>query len=105
MLVYVYKAALYCEACGEGIRYELTAKGKAPTDPDNESSYDSDDFPKGPCDEGESDSPGHCDDCGMFLETTLTADGIAYVQQAIAEDRAGSVALTTWKPFYSHLWS
>jgi hypothetical protein len=36
MLVYVYRAALYCEDCGASIRAELAADGKAPTDPDNE---------------------------------------------------------------------
>ncbi len=32
-ILYSYQAALYCEACGERIRAELTAQGKAPPDP------------------------------------------------------------------------
>jgi hypothetical protein len=111
MNVYIYKAALYCEACGSEIRAELTAKGKAPEDPDDEYSYDSDDFPKGPTDEGESDTPSHCDSCGRFLESTLTSDGEAYVIEAVQRARREpriaslkeSVALTEWAPFYDHL--
>ncbi len=122
MRVYMYQAALYCEACGEKIRAELIAKGEAPADPSDETSYDSDDYPKGPLDEGESDPPSHCDDCGEFLETTLTSDGESYVIEAVQRARKGfaqesagmttdeaddlrshSVALTEWEPFYDYL--
>ena len=122
MLVYMYQASLYCTDCGEKIREELTAAGKAPEDPSDEYSYDSDDFPKGPEEEGESDSPTHCDGCGDFLETRLTSEGEAYVIEAVqdararfavesagmtpdeAEDmRSHYVSLTEWEPFYDHL--
>ena len=75
MKCYMYNAALYCEPCGEQIREDLTKQGKAPSDPEDEYSYDSDDFPKGPESSGESDSPSHCDGCAMFLENSLTPDG------------------------------
>lgn len=119
MLIYTYKAALWCEPCGEKIRADLTAKGDAPEDPADVNSYDSDDFPKGPEKEGESDYPSHCDGCGLFLESALTGEGEDYVINAVheAEDNiddmtpntpetpatdqcAYSVALTVWKPFY-----
>jgi hypothetical protein len=92
MLVYVYAAALYCEECGEKIREDLTAKGEAPEDSEDETSYDSDDFPKGPTDEGESDSPSHCDGCACFLESTLTSEGEAYVIEAVKSARAKGAA-------------
>lgn len=104
MLVYVYRAALYCEACGEKIRAELSAKGEAPPDPEDEYTYDSDDFPKGPTEEGESDSPSHCDACDLFLESDLTSEGRDYVREcvtmSVAEGRRDSIALTEWAPFY-----
>jgi hypothetical protein len=101
----MYAAALYCKACGEAIRERLTSEGKAPPDADDESSYDSDDFPKGPFYEGggESDSPEHCDACHEFLENPLTHDGEAYVLDAIERalvEGKDCVALTEWMPHY-----
>lgn len=75
MLVYIYQATLWCEDCGNAIREKLTSEGKAPEDPEDEGSYDSDDFPKGPTEEGETDSPSHCDGCHVFLESDLTDVG------------------------------
>lgn len=48
MYVYMYQAALHCEACGIAICERLDAEGKAPTNPSDEWSYDSSDYPKGP---------------------------------------------------------
>ena len=91
MLVYIYQASVYCEGCGEAHR-----KG--------EDTGDSNDYPQGPMPEGESDSPSHCYDCGEFLETDLTSDGMAYVRECVAEDmkhkRFESVACTVWAPYY-----
>ena len=113
---YVYKADLLCEDCGEKIRAELTKAGKAPANPNNEHSYDSDDFPKGPYPDGggEDDTPQHCGmdlDCvnadeygSMFLENPLTEDGYAYVKAACKEAHVNedgvSVALDIWADFY-----
>lgn len=83
MQVYIYQAALYCEECGEQICEELDAEGKRPADVENEASYDSDEYPKGPMDEGESDSPSFCDDCGCFLETSLTEYGVKSVRNSV----------------------
>ncbi len=77
---YIFQSALYCEDCGEDIRNGLTEAGEAPADIDDESSYDSDKFPKGPYNPGEADSPQHCDCCRVFLENPLTAEGYDYVR-------------------------
>lgn len=110
MDAYIYQAALYCDACGEWIRKELARSGRAP-DPNNEYTYDSDDYPKGPFDNGggEADCPQHCDACGTFLENPLTQEGYEHVRDAIEEDlellvkdkhAEPSVALLEWAPFY-----
>ena len=99
-LAYIYQADLWCESCGESIRDDIIAAGHAPEDPDDETSYDSNEYPKGPCDDGggEADSPQHCAahrKCinalqlhgmlfGCALENPLTADGVAYVREAVA---------------------
>ncbi len=123
---YVYRAALICEDCGRCIRADLLLTGKGPKDPEDESTFDSMDFPKGPYPDGggESDSPQHCDmmdGCvnaewcpahgeagghkqGVFLENPLTRDGIAYVEECCLEslkDGRGCVALEVWAPFYN----
>lgn len=115
MDVYLYSAALYCADCGEKIRADLTAKGKAPEGPDDEHTYDSDAFPKGPYADGggEADTPQHCDGCGVFLENPLTSDGEVYVCEAVvealsqilegkppADSVAWSAAWSEWRPFY-----
>jgi hypothetical protein len=52
-------------------------------DTSDESSYDSDEWPKGPYGNGggESDCPQHCGDCHEFLENPLTPDGYQYVRE------------------------
>jgi len=104
MLVYVYAAALLCESCGEETREKLTAERKAPADPDDESSYDSDDFPKGPTEEGESDSPSHCDHCHEFLESNLTDEGADYVLSTAGSvlrgEQSEGAALAQWIAHY-----
>lgn len=124
MNAYTYQAALYCEDCAKGIMRALSKDcptcggfhadfpavdcrafyppGKGPQlVPDNESLWDSDDFPKGPYANGggEADSPQHCDSCGVFLENPLTSDGVKYVEAHIATNWGdGDVML--WKEFY-----
>ncbi len=103
---YIYQAALYCEACGEAIRarLDLGLDGAPPLDPDDETSYDSDDYPKGPHAVDEADCPQHCDACHVFLENDLTDEGAAYVAMQVLHawerwDLEG-VAITEWAPFY-----
>lgn len=101
---YIYQAALYCEECGEAIRERLDKAGEAPEDVDDETSYDSADYPKGPYEIGESDVPDHCEGCGAFLENDLTSEGMTYTREAIERDllagREDSVAVDVWMPFY-----
>ncbi len=96
MRAYVFQADLYCEACGDKMRAELPPP--AGYDPDNESSYDSGDWPKGPFPDGggEADSPCHCGGCGVFLENPLTDDGRAYVAQAWPRGTVSAM----WRRFY-----
>ena len=114
MNVYVYQAALLCEDCGKATREQLTEGQRRAgppwpgwwLDPNDEQSYDSDDYPKGPYDDGggESDTPDHCDQCRVFLENPLTAEGYCYVLDAMAEailhpDRSRDIVREWWK-FY-----
>jgi len=114
--VYIYQADLWCGRCGRQLRRDLEAKGQAPDHPDDETSYDSDEFPKGPHQPDASDTPDHCaagPDClaadvvvepsgerrvGHFLKNPLTGEGEAYVQRAVAE--GSPVAVQIWTPFY-----
>lgn len=86
MNAYIFQAALYCEECGEGIMVERLAgmlAGRLPIPPGfdlaDETTYDSDDFPKGPfpAGGGESDFPQCCDACGEPLDNPLPLDGYA----------------------------
>jgi hypothetical protein len=118
-MAYIYRADVWCDECGEAIRARLTAEGKAPADPDDEWSYDSDDFPKRAGDDDESDCPQHCaanEDCINAIELPsggkvgllfgeLTLDGVAYVQEAIEEAAADSCAwckevVALWQEHY-----
>lgn len=122
MKVFMYQAALLCEDCGEAQRKHLDAafaeNGIEPVDADDESSYDSDRYPKGPYADGggEADCPQHCDQCGVFLENPLTPDGDTYVRNAAREFETepgmswheiataaaddGEIALAEWIMFY-----
>lgn len=115
MNVYIYQAILYCEDCGKAIRQRIFQEGFAPADPEDERSYDSDEFPKGPYPDGggEADSPQHCGavpECrntielsdglkiGAWLENELTAVGVEYVREAIRE---GGEVSELWADYYS----
>ena len=113
---YIYQADLWCDSCGKAIRKRLRREGKAPDDPGDECSYDSDEFPKHASGSGEADCPQHCgagEECleaielpsgrkiGALLSTELTGDGIRYVEEAIAE--GGEVAELWAKEFAAYL--
>jgi len=96
-MAFIYCADVYCDDCGNAIRRRLTDGGKAPADPSDEWSYNSNDFPKGACDDDESDAPQHCavgEDCinAIWIDENtrvgllfgkLTSDGITYIEEAI----------------------
>lgn len=101
MNVYIYQAELLCDDCGPATRRHIIAKGERPHEPDMESTYDSDDYPKGPYPDGggESDLPQHCGDCGCFLENPLTDDGYERTIDAIVDVICGrpcAYAIPEW---------
>ena len=100
---YIYQADVYCEPCGEALKRRLDKQGYTPANSD-ESSYDSDKYPKGPYYEQEADGPEHCARCGEFLENPLTDDGYRYLNEMIfehEEDGKGqSEIIEEWKAFY-----
>ena len=104
--MYIYQAALYCNPCGRALQDRL----EGPQDPDDESTYDSDDFPKGPYGPSESDTPDHCDACQEFLENPLTDEGYRYVEEQLNDsgDRLSDTE-QLWANFYgfsvSYVWS
>lgn len=96
MNVYIFQAALYCEACGRDL-----CEGTAPSE-------NSDKYPQGPYPDGggEADCPQHCDACGVFLENPLTKDGEHYVLEQIAMSmlkRKPTDVVEEWRKFYDYL--
>lgn len=116
-MAYIYKADVWCDDCGKAICERLKQESKAPADPSNESSYDSDDYPKRAGDHEESDTPQHCAagaDCLNAIELPggtkvgllfgeLTRDGIGYVKDAIVEAAEGQgdrQVVELWQQYY-----
>lgn len=93
---YIYQADVYCEVCAERIKHDTACPGN----PDDESTFDSDAYPKGPFSDEESDTPEHCAGCGLFLRNPLTSDGVKYVRESAAESPDG-VAARLWVPYYA----
>ncbi len=105
MQAYVYQAALYCENCIKPIKTALHSVG-VESSQDDATTYDSDDYPQGPDDDGggEADSPQHCDGCRIFLENPLTDDGVQYVILQLfldVEMGRGSETVEQWRTFYA----
>lgn len=103
----IYAADTYCDSCAEKIREEIlkTASIEDVEMFSDERDYDSGEFPKYMSEDEESDCPQHCgsleecleaeelpsgDKIGKLLSHSLTAEGVKYVQEAIAE--GGEVA-------------
>jgi len=112
MDAYIYRAALWCPLCAREIKRKLKRLGEAPKNPNDEYSYDSGDYPKGPYPDGggESDSPEYCHGCQVFLENPLTGDGEDYVREAVLEDREARArgkkanpVVGEWKEFYDYI--
>lgn len=87
MDAYIYQADLVCPECAKKIMAQLDAEGGRPRDPDDEHTYDSDDYPKGPYADGggESDGPQNCGNCHVWLENPLTSHGVEQVLE-MADD-------------------
>lgn len=91
--MYIYQADVLCDDCADDIKSKLAR----PKDMDR---YDSDEYPKGPYNADESDSPQHCGHCQEFLENPLTTDGIEYVRESI-EQAPNNPACILWADYYS----
>ena len=125
--VYMFQGSLYCEDCGRDIQDNLRKKGKAPKDEDDEESFDSNDFPKGPFSGGggEADTIHHCDnngEClnaiklpcgskiGAWLGNDLTEEGDRWLTESIQEstfrdDAHGQQVTRLWRLKYDDLLS
>jgi hypothetical protein len=116
MNVFIYDCDLYCEQCGEAIRNVLDNEG-SDIDPDDEHSYDSGEYPKGPIPDGGgiADYPQHCASgggcenaihlsdgasAGAWLGNGLTPLGVEYVREAM---RGGGEVAELWEHCYSDL--
>lgn len=120
--MYTFQADSYCDSCGQAIRAELieaerrdpNMEGSVPRDPDDERSYDSDDFPKYG-NEDATDYPDHCAsraEClepidlgayglkpsdelkgaettliGALLNRGLTDEGVSYLREMLNDDQ------------------
>lgn len=95
----IFQADIYCDDCGTMIETELRDEGNAPLDTSDETSYDSDEYPKYASDDEENDSPVHCaagPDCvdaitlpsghkiGCLIGYSLTSHGLDYARHAVA---------------------
>ena len=107
-MAYIYQADVWCDDCGRAIIDDLTAQGKAPEDPEDESSFDSDEFPKYyDAENDEGDGPQNCADgkCageyGTFLRNTLTGDGYAYLKNMLDDhDETLPEHAQEWADYY-----
>ena len=77
MLGYTYAADVYCKPCGDKIRASLDASGRTPANVQDETTFDSGEYPKGPVDFAyeEADYPDVCATCGVAMENPLTEYG------------------------------
>lgn len=100
---YIYRADVWCDDCGRAICRRLKREGKSPANPDDEWTFDSDEYPKRAGDDEESDTPEHCaagEHCINaitlpsgekvgYLFGELTAVGVGYVKESVAEAEEG----------------
>lgn len=118
LATYLFDADGNCVAEYEGDPLELSGS-KVPFDPDDETSYDSDDYPKAyDAENEESDSPENCasGNCagghGKFLENILTRAGYRYLKSMLdkhgeplpthAQEWADYYGFTYFKQPYGH---
>lgn len=96
--VFIFCADLYCADCGKGLRERLDNQGKRPPNVKDETTYDSDHYPKGPYGDGggEADSPQHCASCSAPLGNPLTQAGEKYVRKALMQAQMRTEVLDGW---------
>jgi hypothetical protein len=99
MRVYLFQAELLCEPCGKAMCDTLSKESNS-----SELTFDSDDFPSGPHEVDEADTPQHCGSCGVFLENPLTRDGEDYVSQKLTDflltGKGNPATIREWAQFY-----
>ena len=92
-IAYTYEADHHCEACAYK-RFGRNDQGDI-TGVDNEGNEIGAMF-----EDEATDAPAHCGDCGKFLETRLTDDGVAYLREMLA--LPGDPAISAlWREFYA----
>jgi hypothetical protein len=94
MQFYIYCADVYCPECVRDIKKQINQNGTK-----NLCKEDSDNYPQGPFDNEESDSPQHCGSCGVFLEQPLTTHGYDYIRELILENPT-LTSSKEWIDFY-----
>jgi len=100
ILGYTYDADTYCVPCTEREYPGATDWRVEGFDPGDY--LDSEGNMVGPIfADSEWDAPEHCGRCRVFLGTNLTADGYAYVVDALARADGDSDVLATWYNEYS----
>ena len=101
MRIYMFEADLFCAPCGEAIAATLPEpdawEREHPDSASHPVAYASS--------EGESDTPDHCGtpDCQLFLERSLTDDGVEYVRDAVRDLALGhgrNEIVQQWVEFY-----
>lgn len=114
----IYAADFWCADCAEDIKQRIRDEGFAPENEDDQTSYDSGEFPKD-CDVScESDTVEHCaagKDCinaidlsgfkiGCWLENDLTTVGEDNVIEDVRRGREGASDVTElWADYYDYL--
>ena len=74
-MAYIYAADIFCDACGSEIRKRIFDEGNAPESFGDETSYDSDEFPKRCGDDEEADCPTNCGNADRCLEAEILPSG------------------------------
>lgn len=87
MDAYIYRSDILCKYCGEGVREKINAIGKGPPFPNDESTYDSDEYPKGPYADGggEADAPQYCAKCKEPLDNPVIPDSKGNTMEVTTE--------------------
>lgn len=124
----IYQGEVWCDGCANNIRRDImmTTPEKVPDNPEDETSYDSEDWPKEYDPDEASDGPQNCADgeCGglawivgkeagvvasttygKFLENALTEEGYAYLQRMLNEHgEVLSEFAQEWADYYGFTW-
>ena len=110
-MAFIYQADVWCNPCGRAIQNDLKNAGVAPTDTTDDSSFDSDEYPKFVPNDEEADCPQHCAAGAHCINAItlpggskvgslfgdLTNDGVKYVKEALTEP---TEVTNLWQEYY-----